>query len=81
MRLFHPDYSGVDVGVGGRQYRVERANGGAGAYVNVPDELGHLLFDHGFRKIDAIDIDAVAREAMKAQGGEEGVKKAPRAKA
>jgi len=64
MKLFHPHYSGVDVGLGGRQYRVERA--GRGAYVNVPEALGHLLFEHGFRKVDAIDIDSLAREATEA---------------
>jgi len=64
MKLFHPRYSGIDVGLGGQRYRVERA--GSGAYVNVPDALGHLLYEHGFRKVDAIDIDALAREATEA---------------
>ena len=64
MKLFHPHYSGVDVGLGGQQYPVERA--GSGAYVNVPETLGHLLLEHGFRKVEAIDIDALAREATEA---------------
>jgi hypothetical protein len=74
MKLFHPRYSGIDVGLGGKQYAVERA--GSGAYVNVPEALGHLLFDHGFRRVDAIDIDALARDASAARNAEDSVKKA-----
>ena len=74
MKLFHPRYSGIDVGLGGKQYRVERA--GSGAYVNVPDALGPLLFEHGFRKVDAIDIDALACDASAAKDAEDHVKKA-----
>jgi len=74
MKLFHPRYSGVDVGLGGKQYRVERA--GSGAYVNVPETLGHLLFEHGFRKVDAIDIDAIASDASEIRPAEDGARKA-----
>ncbi|GEM_PF-3511501 len=75
MKLFHPNYSGSDVGVGGKQYRVERAGNG-GVYVNVPDEFGPLLFEHGFRGAGVIDIDAVARDAIKTRASEENGKKA-----
>lgn len=81
MKLFHSNYSGVDVGVGGKQYRVERIAGG-GAYVNVPDGHGHLLFEHGFSKVDAIDLDAVARDAMRTKAVDDAAKKgSTRAKA
>ncbi len=73
MKLFHPNYSGADVGVGGKQYPVERA--GRGVYVNVPDGAGHLLFEHGFHKVDAVDIDSIARQAIKAKAAEDGGKK------
>ena len=74
MKLFHPRYSGADVGVGGKQYPVERAGNG-GAYVNVPDPVAHLLLEHGFRKVDAVDIDSLAREAGRTRAAEEGAKR------
>jgi len=77
VKLFHPSYTGIDVGVAGKQFPVERSGNG-GAYVNVPDRAGHLLFEHGFREVDAIDIDSVAREAIRARAAEDKRKKGPR---
>ncbi len=74
MKLFHPNYSGTDVGVGGKQYRVERAGNG-GVYVDVPDEFGSLLFEHGFRDAGVIDLDSLARDAVKTRASEENAKK------
>ena len=76
MKLFHPSYSGIDVGVAGKQFPVERSGNG-GAYVNVPDWAGPLLLEHGFREVDAIDIDSVAREAIRARAAEDKRRKNP----
>ena len=53
MKLFHPKYDGIDVGVGGKQYRVEQAGNGS-ALVEVPDNEAHQLFEHGFRELEPI---------------------------
>jgi hypothetical protein len=66
MKLFHPNYSGVDVGVGGRQYPVESAGNG-GVCVSIPDSAAALLFEHGFRAFDTAGFEPAPREPSKAR--------------